>query len=70
MTPSLDRDRRQEVQALVVRTGEGIASGRLWPEIWVLDLLIVICDALDLPIEAARVRRWLGSGGRTEAAPS
>lgn len=55
---SLHTDPRRLAQC-VAELGAAIASGEVTPEWMELQALALICDENKLPIEAARVRRWM-----------
>lgn len=52
-------DDRAITKAAVKNLAVAIADGTIRPQRWELDALALICDHQQLPIEAARVRRWL-----------
>jgi len=55
--PPFDRQRFVE---MINKLGTAIANGECTPELGELEALVLICEDRQLPIEAARVRRWLG----------
>lgn len=52
-------DDRATTAAAVANLAVAIAHGTIRPQPGELDALALICDRQQLPIEAARVRRWL-----------
>jgi hypothetical protein len=57
---SLTVDRRR-LQEAVAKLGEALATGEVKPSPGELQALAAVCDANRLPIEAARVRRWMAT---------
>lgn len=68
MTPSplhaTPIERRRNLAKAVAQLALAIAAGELRPEPVELQALAAICDDMQLPIEAARVRRWMGQEPR------
>lgn len=51
--------RRERARASVTRWADRIAAGVYWPSAAELIALVELCEDHFLPVEAARVRRWM-----------
>lgn len=66
MTPAPSVPRQQEIpddramlRASVANLAEALSRGWVRPQLVKLEALALICQDKGLPVEAARVRRWL-----------
>jgi hypothetical protein len=57
-------EQRLRLRECVGKLAIAIANGECTPQLIELQALVEICEARELPIEAARIRRWI-AGGRT-----
>lgn len=55
-------DDRAMLRAAVKNLGEAIARGECTPQLVELEALALICEDKGLPVEAARVQRWIAGG--------
>lgn len=53
-------ERRQRLRAGIAKMAEAIANEGYAPSQVELDRLIELCQEYFLPVEAARVKRWMG----------
>jgi hypothetical protein len=51
--------RRQQLRECIAKMATAIANGDCTPERVELEVLVLICQEHFLPVEAARVRRWM-----------
>ncbi len=58
ITPS---DRRAFFRKAIHQCLDEIVAGNVTPARLELDALAALCDELDLPLDAARIRRWIPS---------
>ncbi len=52
--------RRQQLRECIAKMADAIAAGACDPVDVELQALVQICEEHFLPVEAARVRRWMG----------
>jgi len=51
--------KRQRIAAGIMRLAAAIDRGEVVPLMAELEAAVAVCEAYDLPAEAARIRRWL-----------
>lgn len=51
---------RERIAAAVAVLAQAIDRGDVTPVLEELEAAVAVCEEHDLPIEAARIRRWLG----------
>lgn len=54
------KEQRMRLQECVAKLGQAIAADECQPQVVELQALAAICDDAQLPIEARRIRTWIG----------